>query len=92
MRVDPAHLSVAVAVLEHYFPDVEVVAPEPTGGGESGAALPLDGLGNLPPELAKKLYRAAARVLHPDTGGSEEAFKRLQVWAESAKLKDTPDD
>lgn len=34
----------------------------------------------VPPHLRKKAYLALAKVLHPDAGGDEEAFKRLQGW------------
>lgn len=81
LAVHPSQAKSAIAVLQHFYDQIDVLAPEAVGGvlqalGNAGPG-PLDG---LTPELVERAYRALARVLHPDVGGSTEAFVRLQRW------------
>lgn len=82
MAVCPDRVPAAIAVLEWYFGEVVVLAAEPLATALrplSAGAGPLDG---LPMELREKAFKALARVLHPDVGGSNEAFTKLQAWRE----------
>ena len=83
--VDEPVLVPALAVLQCYYEEVIILDPEPIVApvpAASGAGGFLDG---LPPELVEKSYKALARVLHPDAGGDETAFKALGAWAEGRR-------
>ena len=86
LRVDREQLPVLVGALEHYYESIAVLNPEILEGGPVvsplGASESL--LSGLSPELARKVYLALAKVLHPDVGGDEGAFKALQVWKDSS--------
>ena len=76
-----------MAVLEHYYAHIRVLDPEvsedeqvpPPAHSPSGVGTE-DFLSGLSPDLRKRAYRALALALHPDQGGDDEAFKRLQDW------------
>ena len=84
----PTALGPAVAVLQHYFETLDLLAPEapaePLAGAEDPPTEggPLDGLTAAQAEAA---YRALAKILHPDMGGGHEAFVRLQRWMEGQR-------
>ncbi len=85
VRVRPTVISTLLETLEHYYEDDEIKVLDPEEGavplgGDVVAADPLTAMDGLDPALAKKAYRALASVLHPDAGGDEDAFKRLQDW------------
>lgn len=83
--VPPARVPAALAILEWYFGDVRVLEPEvppPQLGGEIRDA---HGVLDLPPELRERAFRALAKVLHPDAGGSNDAFAKLTAWREAEK-------
>ena len=87
--VDADCLEALVASLEHYYTNIRLLEPEDAEAGtvddpppspDGEVDDPWDGLSDLPPELAKKAYKALARVLHPDADGDSDAFVRLQDW------------
>lgn len=76
-------LNSLVAILEQYYPAVDIVE---TGSSSSTGSVPTtvnDGLfAGLDRDTGRRLYHALVRVLHPDAGGSHEAFVQLQELAE----------
>lgn len=83
MRLRPDAHAPALAILEHYYGgSVRALSPEPQAAGpaQAGGGVPLPDIDGLDRDLARRVYRQMASVLHPDTGGSTEAFQRLQDW------------
>jgi len=84
--VEPVSIPQAVAILEAYCDRIEVLEPEmpapPPAGAQAAVPVALPELSGLSPELKKSAYRALAKVLHPDVGGNDTAFKELQRWWE----------
>ena len=84
--VDESALGSAVAVLQCYYEQVSVLDPEPSAH-VAESAQQQSFLDTLSPELAERAYKALARVLHPDVGGNEEAFKALGTWAQGRRSR-----
>lgn len=81
-RVGKDHLPILVATLEHYYLEIDLLTPEGQEGEGVAEVEEVSPLSGLDPETAEKAYKALVRVLHPDVGGSHEAFVKLQSWAE----------
>ena len=82
-RVSKDHLTTLIAALEHYYVEIDLLSPEGQEEGETEKDAEGETfLTGLDPDLTEKVYKALVRVLHPDVGGSHEAFVRLQGWAD----------
>ena len=75
----------ALAIVEWYFGEVAILEPEPPKADVPPTPAPPlavigDPLSVLTGELRERAFRALAKVLHPDAGGSDDAFTRLVAW------------
>ena len=74
----------ALAIVEWYFGEVAILEPEaPKVDAPAPVSPPAvigDPLSVLSGDLRERAFRALAKVLHPDAGGSDDAFTRLVAW------------
>lgn len=90
--ISPGWTQVALASLRWYFDEVEVIEyrplfePEPIRKTDPTYA-ELHLLPSAPWPVVEAVYRAMARLNHPDTGGDGEKMKRLNLAYESLQRR-----